>query len=248
MCLQRRLFKILCSISSSYHLPHGQEIGNCELVNCIITNPDKWNFRNYFNSRTKVATFTYQEFIVTVYVPEIHSKNTSRPITHNFTHFKCLSLPRYGQLRGFFYGNWKFISLAVLPTKQSVTRGKKAKRPHLFCWSFALRGKVRKTWGDPFLFQTSFPLSAIWNAQNIIDSDHVIMSRVLWRLFYPCLFSSVISLCIITRRTHLKTGRIILKNINDDQSDHKANNYPYISENERPPEPRVQVKYMKVSH
>lgn len=72
MCLQRRLFKILCSISSSYHLPHGQEIGNCELVNCIITNPDKWNFRNYFNSRTKVATFTYQEFIVTVYVPEIH--------------------------------------------------------------------------------------------------------------------------------------------------------------------------------
>lgn len=248
MCLQRRLFKILCSISSSYHLPHGQEIGNCELVNCIITNPDKWNFRNYFNSRTKVATFTYQEFIVTVYVPEIHSKillARSLTISHISSVCRCRGMD---SSEGVFYGNWKFISLAVLPTKQSVTKGMKAKRPYLFCWSFALRGKVRKIWSDPFLFQTSFPLSAIWNAQNIIDSDHVIMSRVLWRLFYPCLFSSVISLCIITRRTHLKTGRIILKNINDDQSDHMANNYPYISENERPPEPRVQVKYMKVSH
>lgn len=88
MCLQRRLFKILCSISSSYHLPHGQEIGNCELVNCIITNPDKWNFRNYFNSRTKVATFTYQEFIVTVYVPEIHSKKYFSPDPSQFHTFQ----------------------------------------------------------------------------------------------------------------------------------------------------------------
>lgn len=88
MCLQRRLFKMLWSISSSYHLPHGQEIGNCELVNCIITNPDKWNFRNYFNSRTKVATFTYQEFIVTVYVPEIHSKKYFSPDPSQFHTFQ----------------------------------------------------------------------------------------------------------------------------------------------------------------
>ena len=176
--------------------------------------------------RNLLSQFMYQKYIQKILLAR------SLTISHISSVCRCRGMD---SSEGVFYGNWKFISLAVLPTKQSVTKGMKAKRPYLFCWSFALRGKVRKIWSDPFLFQTSFPLSAIWNAQNIIDSDHVIMSRVLWRLFYPCLFSSVISLCIITRRTHLKTGRIILKNINDDQSDHKANNYPYISENERPP-------------
>lgn len=157
MCLQRRLFKILWSISSSYHLPHGQEIGNCELVNCIITNSDKWNFRNYFNSRTKVATFTYQEFIVTVYVPEIHLKKTSRPIPHNFTHFECLSLPRYGQLRGCLLWQLKVYFSCGFTHKAISDQGNEGKEAISFLLEFRVERESEKDMEWSIFVSNIFP-------------------------------------------------------------------------------------------
>ena len=131
MCLQRRLFKILCSISSSYHLPHGQEIGNCELVNCIITNPDKWNFRNYFNSRTKVATFTYQEFIVTVYVPEYIQKillARSLTISHISSVCRCRGMD---SSEGSFMATESLFLLRFYP-QSNQWPGERRQRGHIF--------------------------------------------------------------------------------------------------------------------